>query len=249
MVRDINRFAGLDINREKFNLLFDTNQWRMYLPENFRELSVVKKMESYTSVYKGCFQNKYFKSTGDSVRFLKFSLRKGSSQGVEKNFIYYMLFAAVDLTTMSNAKYALHTVAQNFKLPENSETTSDELYFADFYFRPEIPWRPKKAKDLKEEEANCIYQHYRGKEVRFGDLKEWIIMETPYQFHSRALQLLEKRKLLVVVSTNYQIKYRGPKYQRQKMAFPKHVGTYKDDPDWDNRLMIKYCNNWLLKFE
>ena len=33
------------------------------------------------------------------------------------------------------------------------------------------------------------------------------------------------------------------------MAFPKHVGTYKDDPDWDNRLMIKYCNNWLLKFE
>ena len=74
-------------------------------------------------------------------------------------------------------------------------------------------------------------------------------METPYQFHSRALQLLEKRKLLVVVSTNYQINYRGPKYQRQKMAFPKHVGTYKDDPDWDNRLMIKYCNNWLLKFE
>ena len=43
MVRDINRFAGLDINREKFNLLFDTNQWRMYLPENFKELSVVKK--------------------------------------------------------------------------------------------------------------------------------------------------------------------------------------------------------------
>ena len=190
MVRDINRFAGLDINREKFNLLFDTNQWRMYLPENFRELSVVKKMESYASVYKSCFQNQYFKSTGDSVRFLKFSLRKGSSQSVEKSFIYYMLFAAVDLTTMANAKYALHTVAQNFKLPENPETTTDELYFADFYFRPEIPWRPKEAKDL-EEETNRIYQHYRGQEVRFGDLKEWIIMETPYQFHSRALQLLE----------------------------------------------------------
>ena len=44
MVRDIHRFVGLDINREKFDLLFGTNQWRMYLPENFRELSVVKKM-------------------------------------------------------------------------------------------------------------------------------------------------------------------------------------------------------------
>ena len=63
-------------------------------------------MESYATVCKNCFQNKYFQNTGDSVRFLKFSLRKGSSQGVEKNFIYYMLFAAVDLTTMSNAKYA-----------------------------------------------------------------------------------------------------------------------------------------------
>ena len=33
------------------------------------------------------------------------------------------------------------------------------------------------------------------------------------------------------------------------MTSPRHVGTYKDDPDWGNRLMIKYCNNWLLKFE
>ena len=155
MVRDINCFVGLDINREKFNLFFGTNQWRMHLPENFRELSVVKKMESCACVYKSCFQNQYFESTGDSVRFLKFSLRKGSSQSVEKSFIYYMLFAAVDLTTMANAKYALHTVAQNFKLPENPETTTDDLYFADFYFRPEVPWRPKEAKDL-EEEANCI---------------------------------------------------------------------------------------------
>ena len=249
MVRDINRFVGLDINREKFDLLFGTNQWRIYLPKNFRENSVVKKMESYAAVYKSCFQNKYFQKTGESIRFLKFSLRKGSSQGVEKRFIYYMLFAAVDLTAMANAKYALHTVAQNFKLPEKPETTSDELYFADFYFRPETPWRPKEAKDLKEEEANCIYQHYRGQEVRFGDLKEWVIMETPYQFHSRALQLLEKKKFLKVISTDY-IRYPGIRIlERKNNAFPTNVGTYKDDPDWDNRLMITYCNNWLLKFE
>ena len=33
------------------------------------------------------------------------------------------------------------------------------------------------------------------------------------------------------------------------MAFPRRVGTYKDHPDWDNCLMIKYCNNSLSKFE
>ena len=159
-----------------------------------------------------------------------------------------MLVAAVDLTAMTNAKYALHTVAQNFKLPEKPETTSDELYFADFYFRREIPWSPKEAKDLKEEEANCIYQHYREQEIRFGDLKEWVIMETPYQFHSNALRHLEKNKCLTVVSTDYDRCPGVPKYERKRKAFPRHVGTYKTDPDWDIRLKIKYCNGWLLKF-
>ena len=249
MVRDINRFAELPRNRANLDLLFGSDQWRMHLPENFRELSVGSKMESYAMAYRNCFQIKYLQDRSESIRFLRFSLRKGSMQSVEKRFIYYMMFGAVDLTAMKSVKYALHTAAQNFKLPERPETTNDELFFADFYFRPETQWCPKKAADLKEEEANCIYQHYRGQEVRFGDLKEWVIMETPYQFHSRPLQLLEKRRLLVVVSTDYHINYRGPKYKRKNMAFPGHVGTYKDDPDWDIRLIIKYCNNWLLKFE
>ena len=206
-------------------------------------------MESYAMAYRNCFQIKYFQDRYESIRFLRFSVRKGSRQSVERRFIYYVMFAAVDLTAMESVKYALHTAAQNFRLAERPETTSDELFFADFHFCPETPWCPKKAKDLKEEEANCIYQHYRGQEVRFGDLKEWVIMETPYQFHSRALLLLERRRLLVVVSTNYHLNYRGPKYKRKNMAFQGHVGTYKDDPYWDNRLMIKYCNNWLLKFE
>ena len=59
MVRDINRFVGLDKNQEKFNLLSGTKKWRMHLPKNFSELSVVEKMESYSTVYRECFQNKY----------------------------------------------------------------------------------------------------------------------------------------------------------------------------------------------
>ena len=249
MVRDINRFMRLDKNREKFNLLFGTNQWRMELPENFGDLSVVEKMENYATVYRNCFQKMYTQTTDEPIRFLKFSLRKGSRQGVEKGFIYYMLFAAVDLTAMKSVKYALHTAAQNFKLPERPETTTDELYFADFYFRPETPWCPKEAKDLKKEEANCIYQHYKGQVIKFGDLKEWVIMETPYQFHSRALQDLEKNKYLTVISTDYD-RYPGvPKYERKNKAFPGNVGTYKNDQDWDDRLKNIYCNGWLLKFE
>ena len=248
MVRDINRFVGLDKNREKFNLLFGTDQWRMDLSENFGDLSVVEKMENYATAYRNCFQKKYIQTTGKPIRFLKFSLRKGSSQGVEKGFIYYMLFAAVDLTAMKGVKYALHTAAQNFRLPERPETTTDELYFADFYFRPETPWCPKEAEHLYKEEACCIYQHYKGKEIRFGDLKEWVIMETPYQFHSKALKDLEENKYLTVISTDYD-RYPGvPKYERKNKAFPGNVGTYKNDKDWGYRVKDVYCNGWLLKF-
>ena len=248
MVRDINRFAGLERNRANLDLLFGSCQWRMYLPKNFSELSVVKKMESYAIAYRNCFQNKYLQTADESIRFLRFSLRKGSRNSLESSFIYYMMFAAVDLTAMKSAKYALHTVAQNFKLPERPETTSDELFFADFHFSPETPWCPKKAKDLKEEEANCIYQHYRGQEVPFGDLKEWVLMETPFQFHSRALQHLEKNGDLTVISTDYD-RYPGvSRYERNRRAFPGGVGTYKNDPDWDDRQEILYCNGWLLHF-
>ena len=159
-----------------------------------------------------------------------------------------MLFAAVDLTSMANVKYALHTVAQNFKLPEKPTTTTDELYFTDFYFHSEIPWRPKKAKDLKREEAKCIFDHYRGQEVKFEELKESVIMETPYQFHSRALQFLEKESNLKVVSTNYERFSNVTKYERERKAFPSNIGIYNNDKDWDTCLKIKYCNDWLLKF-
>ena len=74
-------------------------------------------------------------------------------------------------------------------------------------------------------------------------------METPYQLHSRVFQLFEKKKLLKVISTDYNRNSYIRIYNRKNNAFPPDVGTYKDDPDWDNRLKIKYCNNWLLKFE
>ena len=248
MVRDINRFAGLDRNQANLDLLFGSGQWRMYLPENFSELSVVRKMESYAIAYRNCFQDEYLQTRDDSIRFLRFSLRKGSRQSVEKRFIYYMMFAAVDLTAMKSVKYALHTAAQNFKLPERPETTSDELFFTDFHFNPERPWCPKKAEDLKEEEANYIYQHYRGQVVLFGDLKEWVLMETPYQFHSRALQHLENLHDLRVISTEYDRLPGVPQYERNRPAFPGGVGTYRNDPDWDHRQKILYCNGWRLQF-
>ena len=249
MVRDIHKYGTLAENRERADLLFGDKEWRKTLPKkDFSKLTQAQIMEKYAICYRDHLKKRYNVKTDDCIRFLKFSLRKGSNQDPETHFIYYMLFAAVDLTSIANVKYALHTVAQNFKLPEKPTTTTDELYFTDFYVHSEIPWRPKKAKDLKREEAKFIFDHYRGQEVKFGELKEWVIMETPYQFHSRALQFLEKESNLTVVSTNYERFPNVTKYERERKAFPSNIGIYNNDKDWDTCLKIKYCNDWLLKF-
>ena len=71
-------------------------------------------------------------------------------------------------------------------------------------------------------------------------MKEWVIMETPYQFHSKALKDLEENKYLTVISTDYD-RYPGvPKYERNNKAFPGNVGTYKNDKDWGYRVKDVY---------
>ena len=216
--------------------------------ENSRELSVTEKMRKICDIYCKNFKNIYRDQNNENIRISEFSIRSGPSKSVYKNYIYYFLFVAVDLTVMRSVKYALHTAAQNFKFSRRPETISNELYFAEFYFRPDTPWPPRKANEQIEEEADFIYQHYKGQEVRFGELKEWVIMETPHKFHSDAFRNLEKNRSLTVISTDYDRTPGVPKYERNKKAFPEHVGTYNDDPDWDNRLIIKYCNGWVLKF-
>ena len=172
MVRDINRFGKLKVNKENLALLFGNDQWQMDIFENSRELSVTEKMRKICDRYGKNFKNIYREQNNETIRIFEFSIRRGSSQGVEKNYIYYLLFMAVDLTAMKNVKYALHTAAQNFKFSPRPETISDELYFADLYFQPDTPWRPRKAKELIEEEADCIYQHHKGRKIRFGELEE-----------------------------------------------------------------------------
>lgn len=248
MVRDINRFGKLEINKENLALLFGSDHWQMDIFENSRELSVTEKMRKICDIYCKNFKNIYREQNNENIRISEFSIRRGSSKSVDKNYIYYLLFVAVDLTAMKSVKYALHTAAQNFKFSPRPETISNELYFADFYFRPDTPWRPREANELIDEEADVIYQNYKGQVVTFGELKEWVIMETPYQCHSDALRNLEKNRSLIVISTDYDRKPGVPKYERKKKAFPGHVGKNNDDPDWDNRLIIKYCNGWVLKF-
>ena len=259
MVNSMNRFVNTKRNQKSFEDLFGSSQWHEYLPDDFDDLSVPHKMRTYSSLYQKLFKythththsrkvNQKKRCLPLSVDFIEFSIRKGSKQGVERGFIYYLLFAAEDLTSLANVKYACHAVAQNFKLQSKGKTSTDELFFCDYYFDSAIPWSPKSS---AEEEAMLIYDHFKGTTQKFGKVKEWIILKSPYQVQSRSFKYLEDEGYLDVVSFVYDREEGVAVYKRKRSGvFPSDVGIKHDTPDWDKRLInpIRYCNGWELKF-
>ena len=249
MVGSIHRFAKVDVNQSNFEELF-SKQWRDYLPSDFDDMPVPEKMQNYSSIYQTLFKEAYQGNHRSrlAVHFIEFSMRRGSKVSVERGFIYYLLFAAVDLRSLANVKYACHCVAQNFRLPSTGGISSEQLYFCDYYFNAGTPWRPT-AKT--EDEAKSIYSRFKGTTEKFGKVKEWIILESPYYVKSAAFKYLEDYKYLQVVSFNYDREDGVPEYKRPRSGvFPNNVGIKHDDPDWDTRhdKTIRYCNGWELKF-
>ena len=250
MVSSMHRFVLTKRNQKNFEDLFGSSQWREHLPNDFDGLLVPQKMKSYSSIYQTLFKeaDQREHSPRLPVDFIEFSIRKGSKQSVDRGFIYYLLFAAIDLRSLANVKCACHVVAQNFKLLSKGETSSNELFFCDYYFDSAIPWRPKSS---KEEEAMYIYDHFKGITQTFGRVKEWIILKSPYQVHSRSFKYLEDEGYLDVVSFDYDREEGVAEYKRPRSGvFPSNVGIKHNTPDWDKRLHnpIRYCNGWELKF-
>ena len=250
MVSSMHRFVLTKRNQKNFKDLFGSSKWREHLPNDFDGLLVPQKMKTYSSIYQTLFKeaDQRERSPSVPVDFIEFSIRKGSKQNVERGFIYYLLFAAVDLRSLANVKYACHVVAQNFKLQSKGETSSNELFFCDYYFNPATPWRPKSS---TEEQAMCIYDHFKGTTEKFGKVKEWIILESPYQVQSRSFKYLEDEGYLDVASFDYDREEGVAEYKRPRSGvFPNNVGIKHNTPDWDKRLCnpIRYCNGWQLKF-
>ena len=237
-------------NRTTEKNVFGTTEYENYLTQNFDSLEDTKKIKAYLEAYKKSFKDKYKQiRNNEAIRLLELSLKNVYRKENSEKCLYYLLFAAMDLTTMANVKYGVHVVAQNFKLDLSGGNADEcELFFSDNYYNPEIPWRPEKSCELVNKEATCIYNKFRGKTVSFGQVKEWVLMETLFQIHSAALRYLEKNQFLVVDDTEYLRLPGVPKYERTNNAFPTHVGKYNDSKDWDKKLKIKYYNGWVLRF-
>ena len=248
MVSSIHRFVKTKRNQKNFEDLFGSSQWHEHLPNDFDGWKTPKKMKTYSSIYQTLFKKACQRERNPRlpVNFIEFSIRKGSKHGVERGFIYYLLFAAEDLRSLANVKYACHVAAQNFKMRSKIESSSNELFFCDYYFDSAIPWRPDSS---TEDETMCIYNNFKGTTQKFGKVKEWVIIKSPYQVKSKSFKYLEDEGYLDVVSFDYDREEGVAEYKRSRSGvFPNNVGIKHDTPDWDKRNKIRYCNGWKLKF-
>ena len=149
------------------------------------------------------------------------------------NTLYFMVFATPSLS-----------VLQNFKTNAQSLTQQGaELAFTDlFYFNDYPVQHGRKTSD--EEEAETIYQHFHGQKVQLGEVKRFVIEETPYPFHSRAIRFLEMKEPESLVKIKL-LDAKNLPIVRVNKEVPCRISKSPSDPDTEDK---KFGNFWLLKF-
>ena len=80
----------------------------------------------------------------------------------------------------------------------NVQTKDGELRHTDFYSFQGIKI-PFGRKTSVSEDSIEVYRNVKGKSnIKFFDIKQYILNKTPFTFHSRVLGLLEKERHLTV---------------------------------------------------
>jgi len=234
MVEPVNRFLSVSKQDENMSNLFGNANWKDRLPTNYKNLKVPHKVRILLDIYSSRLQSL-------EIKTYPFSMRRGSATGDNKGYIYYLIFATKELYSIKDMKYAMNVAAQN---------PSEELYFSDFAATVNEPiWKPLTNFEIECKYIYCNQPFGRNVEFKFGALKQWILLHTPFDTHSKALQELEIQDLLKVLSKDYEFKNANGKIEwknrRHGKSFPPDVGVELDDPDDDKH---KYKNRWVMKF-
>jgi len=232
MVQSLNRFLSVDKQTSNINKLMGDSKWIDDVPKNYKSLKVPEKMYELLKIYISKLEQFH---RNQSLKTTRFSMRKGSASGTDKGFIYFLIFASEELKSIAQMKYAMNVAEE-----DDAEEGNEEMFFTDYNFDPENPkWYP--ITDIKEEARyilNNVPNHLH--KCSFGELKEWILLYTPYQVHSKALRELEKEKYMEVTVPDDDI--------RSKKELPPYVGVNNNDIDIPGKKEHRYKNNWVIRF-
>ena len=125
----------------------------------------------------------------EAVHFL-FSKGKKNKEAGDQFYMVY-LSSDMDLQMVQKMKSSMVSVVQ---------TEDGELRHTDYYALNGIKI-PFGRKTSNEDEKTEIYRHFKDRSESLFEVKRWILVNSPFAFHSRALGLLEKEGLLHVDSS------------------------------------------------
>ncbi len=122
----------------------------------------------------------------EGKRTALFALRRGKTHP-DKGTIFYMVFACDGLTVLQQMKMSMQRFVQ--RSPVDSP---EYLCYSDFYHHRGMDVGTGRM-STDEQEADVIYEHFKGQCVRLGDIKAFVLCKTPFPYHARAMRALEKK--------------------------------------------------------
>jgi hypothetical protein len=189
-----------------------------------------KRLENLCRKYQSQLKEEFNHQEQDGSLFTSaIAFRKGK-KGPKKATIYFMVFGTTSMSILQNFKTAAQSVTQQ----------GSELAFSDFFHFNGIVI-PNGRKTTNEEEAETIYNHFQGQTVTLGEVKRWVIEETPYPYHARAIKVLENDKRLTVEPLDCD--GRPMERSNKKMCF--EISPQPNDPDTPEKT---FGNLWVLRF-
>ena len=155
------------------------------------------------------------------------------AEGAElTNQIYYnMVLATKSLSMLNSYKFAGQGMSHEASM----------LCCTDFFYSNNLPIPHGRQTDAAVE-ADVIFEAFRGRTVLLGELKRFIIEETPFPFHAKALRHLEKNGKLTEVEP---LDKAGNPVDRINKELCHKISKNPDDSDLDGK---KFGNFWRLTF-
>ena len=131
-------------------------------------------------------------SETSDARAIHFLFAKGKSDSEKGNQFYMVFFSSTisRLKAIQDMKYTMQRFTQE----------SSDNCFTDYYSWNGIEV-PLGRKTTNEDEALQIWIKLQGQTMTLHDVQQWVLFDSPFAFHARALRKLEEQGCLFVDSS------------------------------------------------
>ncbi|MBC7113959.1 MAG: three-Cys-motif partner protein TcmP [Candidatus Methanomethyliales bacterium] len=143
--------------------------------EDINKIINTKSMESREMQWIDALKNKLIKASGSDLRHLAFCVK-----GYNNRTLYYLVYFTKHIKGIEVMKEAMFKTGK-----------TGQYKFSDYNFK-QTNLLDYSNELWQNECADIIYEHFRGSIQKTEDVKNWVILETPYIWRSGILIKLEE---------------------------------------------------------